>query len=103
MEHRWCKRRKLIIEVGLSSSCGTACAARTRDISMDGMFVELQSTDPELPRLLDVQLPAALGIPGLEALVVRTCEQGVGLMFGEVDNRKRQLLARYLSESDGKS
>lgn len=99
MEHRWCKRRRLRLEVELTSPCGTACVAHTRDISMDGMFVDVQADTLSNPKLVHVKLPAAAGVPRLEALVVHTCEQGVGLVFEAVDNQDRRLLARYLSES----
>ena len=62
------------------------------------MFVEFQSDNLDDPTLVHVQLPAAVGIPSLEALVVHTCEHGVGLMFCAVENRERHLLARYLTE-----
>lgn len=98
MEHRWCKRWKLELDVRLTSPCGTACVARTRNVGMDGVFVECKPDNLNAPALVHVQLPAAVGISSLEALVVHTCEHGVGLMFCEVDNRDRHLLASFLTE-----
>jgi PilZ domain len=100
MEHRWCKRWGLVFDVQLTSRYETGCVAHTRNVSMDGMFVELQPDKQRVPRLVHVQLPAAAGIPRLRALVVHTCEQGIGLMFCAVENRDRHLLARYLTETD---
>jgi len=70
---------------------------------MDGMFVEFQPANLSAQKLVHVQLPAAAGVSRLEALIVHSCEQGVGLMFCAVENRDRHLLARYLAETDQQS
>lgn len=68
---------------------------------MDGMFVDVKPDYLGDPKLVHVQLPAT-GIPCLQALVVHTREQGIGLMFCAVENRMRHLLARYLSDARGR-
>jgi len=65
---------------------------------MDGMFVGASLDNLGTAELFHVQLPAAAGIHRLKALVVHSCEQGVGLMFCAIENKDRHLLARYLTE-----
>jgi PilZ domain len=99
MDHRWCKRWKLVVDVQLTSQCGTACVASTRNMSMDGLFVEAPPDSLSAAKQVHIKLPAAVGIPRLEALVIHAGERGVGLMFCAVENQDRHLLARYLAES----
>lgn len=98
MEHRWCKRWRLILDVQLTSQCGTECVASTRNVSMDGMFVEAPPDSLGVAKQVHVQLPTAAGVRRLKALVVHSCELGVGLMFCAIENKDRHLLARYLTE-----
>jgi hypothetical protein len=98
MEHRWCKRWRLVLDVQLEGQGAVACHASTRNISLDGMFIEAAPDSLTVARLVHVQLPAVVGVPCLKAIVIHSCERGVGLMFCALGNEERRLLAGYLSE-----
>lgn len=103
MEHRWCKRWGLVLDVQLTTPCGTECVASTWNVSMDGMFVGDPPDSLYATKLVYVQLPLAAGLRPLKALVVHSSEQGVGLMFCAIQNKDRHLLARYLTEINQQS
>lgn len=98
MEHRWCKRWKIELDVQLKGQGARVVSARSRNICLDGMFVEIAPASLSAQKLVHIQLPTAVGIARQEALVLHACAQGVGLMFCAIDNEDRHQLARYLTE-----
>ena len=98
MEHRWCKRWKIELDVQLAGQGAEVATARSRNISLVGMFVEIAPASLGDLKILHVQLPTAVGIRRQEAFVVHACEQGVGLMFCAIENEDRHRLARHLAE-----
>ena len=88
IEHRWSERKPIAMEVRIHHPSAGAVTARTRDVSLEGMFVE---TDPtELP--INTELEVSFVTPGengpeqhrVSAYVVHRNEAGVGLMLRHV-------------------
>ena len=89
IEHRWSERKPIAMEVCIHHPSAGEVTATTRDISLEGMFVETNAT--ELPINTEVEVSfATLGENGREqhrvsAYVVHRNEAGVGLMLRHVD------------------
>ena len=101
IEHRWSERKPIAIEVCIHHPSTGEVAARTRDISLEGMFVETDSTDLPVNTELEVSF-AALGENGPEqhrvsAYVVHRNEAGVGLMLCHVEYSNFHALRFMLS------
>jgi c-di-GMP-binding flagellar brake protein YcgR len=87
MEKRWSLRKPIALDVVLYHTDAGLLRCRTRDISLEGMFVttgavNLQIDDPvELDFILHSNGDSQLH--HIRAKVVRLTEQGAGLMYRE--------------------
>ena len=89
MELRRSARKPLRQQVGLEASRGTSLSARTRDLSLGGLFVE--SGALVLPPNTPVTVSFNIDCDGeehtfhLNATVVRRAPGGMGLMFLQME------------------
>lgn len=89
MEKRWAARRPVQIRVELRYKDMELVNCRTRDISLNGAFVEVQEMQPAVSA--PVELVFRLGEPGqytrykVPAKVARSTGEGIGVMFEELD------------------
>jgi hypothetical protein len=85
MEHRFGNRRVVRAPVMLQARAQAPVVAHTREVSLSGMFVETAPAVFAANSVIDVELtlPGATGLRTYhwQAMVVRTTESGVGLMF----------------------
>lgn len=87
-QQRWSMRLPLELDVALYGDGARVLAARTRNVSLGGMFVQTFE-----PLFLGAGIVAAFGFRHLDdrtyyrlpATVVRVGEDGVGLMFNRFD------------------
>lgn len=85
MEHRFGSRREVRAAVLLHRRGRAPVAGHTREISISGMFVETARASFSANHVIDIEitLPATAGLRTYrwQAMVVRTTEAGIGLMF----------------------
>jgi len=101
IEHRWSERKPIEIEVALHCSPIGTIVGKTRDISLEGMFVATNGV--ELP--VNSELEVSFTIPGepeekehrLPAYVVHGNGEGVGLMLRHTDYSDFHALRHMLS------
>lgn len=90
MEHRWSLRTPVTLDVDLIYESASEMACKTRDIGLGGVFIEGDSqTMP--PKNANVELNFILNSDDgstkhkIKARVVRTSDDGIGLMFRDFD------------------
>lgn len=95
MEHRWGMRRPLGIDVIVDYRPAAMGHGRVADASVSGLFVK---TSLQLPLHARVKLafgtrePGATRLHRLEAVVVRSTPDGVGLMYLQFNPREHAAL-----------
>lgn len=102
-QQRWSTRLPLELDVALYGEGARVLAARTRNISLGGMFVQTFE-----PLFLDAMVVTAFGFRNqddrayyrLPATVVRAAEDGVGLMFNRFDVETVRSLRQALYFAD---
>ncbi|WP_428605760.1 PilZ domain-containing protein [Sedimenticola sp.] len=105
MEHRNSPRRPVMLYTMLNYPSLGWVRGCIRDIGMGGMFVDIGRI--QLPVNATLQASLMLGASDLkchmqvEAIVVRCAEQGVGLMFDELDSDIRHALNRLIFGPSG--
>jgi len=84
-ERRWSPRRDLKIDVVLLKQGTPMARGRSRDVGLEGMFVEADCNDVTKDSLLDVEFVLDDGVDSrrhrMSALVVHVAREGYGLMF----------------------
>jgi len=106
IEHRWSQRHKVSLPVDIFSSGIKLTSCVTRDVGLGGVFLEVTNDQPD--REEEVDLIFSLGKERqvskykLCAKVVRTANDGVGLMFKDFDTgafRSLQEIIRHTPDS----
>ena len=90
MEKRWSIRKAIQLDVVLHHDTAGAIKCRTRDISLEGMFIETDSKTLPIdePVYLDFILQEGDNkLHHIRAKVIRTTENGMGVMFREFNPR----------------
>jgi len=105
VEHRNSPRRPVTLYTMLNYPSLGLVRGCIRDIGMGGMFVDIGRI--QLPVNATLEASLMLGASGLkchmqvEAIVVRCAEQGVGLMFDELDSEIRNALNHLIFSASG--
>jgi hypothetical protein len=99
MEHRCSRRRPIEISVAINYRDVMLVLGRTRDISLDGMFVN--TGRQKLPRNALVRVSLRIRDFGswtgeAEAMVVHSDDDGLGLMFTAMDAHLEAELQAFL-------
>ncbi len=90
MEKRWSLRKAIQLDVVLHHDTAGAIKCKTRDISLEGMFIETDN------RTLPIDEPVYLDfilqdgdnrLHQIRAKVIRTTDNGMGVMFREFNPR----------------
>ncbi len=88
MEHRWSLRQPIRFDVLWKMADGRRGRARTRDLSLEGLYLEMD-TAPAINHALELhfRLPGSGGgcFCRVEALVAHRHETGAGVVFGGLD------------------
>jgi hypothetical protein len=95
MEKRWSMRKPITLDVVLHHGTVGVMKCKTRDISLEGMFIETDR--PLLPIDDPIHLDFILQndnnkLHHIRAKVVRTSDTGMGVMFREFNPRVSQFL-----------
>jgi hypothetical protein len=89
MEHRWSERKPIEMEVALYFAPVGTIIGKTRDVSLEGMFVHTSGTTFPQHAELEVSFVTGSGSDRQEhhlpAYVVHSTGEGVGLMLRHVD------------------
>ncbi len=100
MEHRYAIRMPLRINVLIYRQGLPVQAGRTRDISMEGAFVETRQLDCRKFDCLDVEfLPVGqegCGRFRVKAMVIHRGQDGIGFEFAALESRSEQSLRNCL-------
>ena len=86
IEHRWSSRKAINLDVNLYYPPIGIINGKTRNISLEGMFVDIQGIHIPTQARLEICLPA---------YVVHSDESGIGLMLQHVGYREFDAL-RYM-------
>lgn len=90
MEKRWSLRKSIQLDVVLHHDTAGVIKCKTRDISLEGMFIETdsQTLPVDDPVYLDFILQNGDNkLHHIRAKVVRTTDNGMGVMFREFNPR----------------
>lgn len=106
MEQRWNIRMPVRTNVCIRSPDSEAVAGRTRDLSFEGMYVETAPDTVSAHTFVQIEFAVRDGanwaVVKTPAMIVRSEEDGVGLMFPDYDDTVFDglalLLARYFSQ-----
>ncbi len=94
-------RRPLLLEVGIEDPQGNVIGGRSRDLSLGGMFIEIDSTLPFGTALtLTVDL-AGIGPSSLPAVVRWVKPDGMGVQFGLLGARQTAAITDMVRSADG--
>jgi hypothetical protein len=102
MERRWHVRAPIELDVALYYDGLGMLRCRTRDVSLEGMFINTGAIALPHHVPIDIVIPGGEdGAPGaqmhrLPAYVVRVASEGVGAMFRNVDIRAYRALERLV-------
>lgn len=94
-EQRWSERKPLVLEVAIYHHGLLALTCRTRNIGLEGLFVELAGQRFAAHTAVEVGLPwnrAGREWQRIPALVVHNVPDGMGLMFCSFDHRLFQAI-----------
>jgi hypothetical protein len=102
-ERRWSSRKPLSVNVALYYDRIGLLPCKTRDLSVEGMFVQTGHVSLAAGINVDAVLTGE-SHPGfqlhLPARIVRVCGDGVGLRFHKFDVDTYQLLRAVLSDAE---
>ena len=97
MEHRCSIRKPIAIRVLFYKHGLPVQSGLSRDLGLGGVFVETDSCRWQKNECLDVEFISSRGAKfRLPALVVHQREQGVGLMFDQLEDGQRKRLRDIL-------
>ena len=99
IEHRWSPRKSIAMDVSLFYPPVGSIDGRTRNISLEGMYVEMEGAEIPRQARLEVTFTTRNGgeekVYRLPAYVVHSHDQGVGLMLQHVGYHEFDAL-RYM-------
>lgn len=100
MEHR-CGHRKLVsLEIVINDRNLGKIKARTRNVSLSGMLVDIGESSVRPNTIIDISFPVDFGDDTqkcrAKAYVVHRQSGSLGLMFSEIDSDVRQMLRKLL-------
>ncbi len=103
VEHRWSSRKNLAMEVNLYYPPMGMLNGKTRNISLEGMFVELEGVQIPAQSRLEISFRAKTNGETTEhrlpAYVVHEGKEGIGLMLQHVGYREFDALRYMLNAS----
>jgi hypothetical protein len=95
-ERRWCVRKAIIMAVTLHHQGRQLSNCKTRDIGVEGIFIETDTAAMDVHDVLEVSLPTSVIGAGqcrrIPAMAVHKRGNGVGLMFCSFDQRLYECL-----------
>ncbi len=100
IEKRWSSRQPLRLEVDVECD-GNSFNGQTIDVGLGGAFVETESSrfqqDKDVTLHFQPEQDSRIESVGLNARVVRVCDEGIGLMFQNFDANAYRSLKTVMS------
>jgi PilZ domain len=97
-ENRQHPRKSVASEVAFQLENGSRLAARCRDVSLGGMFIETATPAPYgTPLRVYARLPGLRGEAVIDAIVRWAKPDGMGVQFGSMGARETHALTVLLS------
>ena len=100
MEHRWSLRKPVSFEVRVSQKCNPVIRCRSRNISLEGMFIETGIVIPPVGSCVDVEFALLSGEVWeqirMPAVVVHRTEYGCGIVFHAFNTKVFRSIERML-------
>jgi hypothetical protein len=102
-ESRWSQRRAAALPVELVVGGARWADAKTRDVGLGGVFIEIAGNQPVLGSDIDIFfLLQQAGNPAryrLRARVVRKADDGIGVMFRDFDTHAFRTLQEVMRQA----
>ena len=95
MEHRLKSRRSLSMDVLVRGGNDLTLNGRVRDLSTDGMFIQLTQKVVSTNAMLDIELSHGIRLHGW---VVHAGDEGIGVVFRSLSDQERTLIEELLVE-----
>lgn len=102
MEHRCCPRVAGALSIALSHVHGRVGIFRTRNLSLDGLFLETGAVDLRLNEPVVLRLDPDTANHRMRGFVVHRSSQGIGVMLTERDPTYAEIVLD-LMERDGQA
>jgi len=100
LDRRWSARRRHRLPLVVFRSFVPVARAETRDVGLEGLFLELDDHALEAGTVVDLEIPLVAGDAHsrarVQALVTRTGAGGVGVMFLTFERRLFSVFERLL-------
>lgn len=100
MEHRYDHRKLLTLDIVLNDREAGEIRGKTRNISLNGMMVDIGETPIRLNAIVDISFPLKCGEFShncmVKAFVVHQQSGCIGLMFSEIDSNVRQMMRKLI-------
>jgi len=93
LEHRWEKRRQVSLDVVVRGRNGLTLHGRARDISTEGMFIQLAPQAVPTSTVVEIELSRC---GSLHSWVVHTGDEGIGVMFLSTGDSEKDFLEQLL-------
>ncbi|HEB93958.1 MAG TPA: PilZ domain-containing protein [Gammaproteobacteria bacterium] len=93
LEHRWEKRRQVSLDVVVRNRNGLTVHGRIRDISSEGMFIQLSAQAISTSSVVEIEF-SPHGC--LHSWVVHSGDKGIGVMFLSAGDSEQKLLEQLL-------
>lgn len=94
LEHRWGKRRQVSLDVVVRGRNGLNLHGRARDVSTEGMFIQLAAQAISTSTVVEIELSPH---DSLHSWVVHAGNEGIGVMFLSTGDSEKALLEQLLS------
>ncbi len=95
LEHRWGKRRQVSLDVVVRGHNGLTLHGKVRDVSSEGMFIQLASQAVPANMIVEIELSPH---SSLRSWVAHVGDEGIGVMFLSAGGSEKELLEQLLSE-----
>ncbi len=95
VEHRWKKRRQIVLDVVVRDRTGLSLRGTGRDISNHGMFIRVPPQAVSANKVVEIEFPNCACVRGW---VMHTTDEGIGIMFHSVGNTEQDFLRQLLAE-----
>jgi len=97
MEHRWKKRIEVSLDVIVRGRDDVTLHGKTRDISVDGMFIRLVQQGVPKSTTVEIEIPHCGCLHGW-VIHADADGEGIGVMFRSIGNEEKRLLELFLLE-----
>ncbi len=94
LEHRWKKRIEVSLDVVVRGRDDLTLHGRTRDISMDGMFIRLAPDVVPTSTMVEIEVPHCGRLHGK---VMHAGVEGIGVMFRLLGSNEKRHFVQLLA------